>query len=172
MRIVGLSTRRSLVLPLIGLATLAGCAGSKEPTPGNDSSAPPGASASEQPMTVVSLNALIGEWWLTAIGGDDVGRLLPGGTRVPTLRFEADGQLTGHAGVNRLSGRFDPVVAAEGKLTLSPVALTKMAGPPPMMELESRFVRALGQSDAFAITGNELVLSTGGEPTLRFTRAR
>jgi heat shock protein HslJ len=75
------------------------------------------------------------EWWVVSIGGEP---LLDHST--PTIAF-ADGRVAGRATVNRYHG---PYRIVDGGIELGPVAMTLMAGPPDAMELERRFVEALG----------------------------
>ena len=81
----------------------------------------------------------------------------------PTLAV-ADGQVSGFAGVNRLAGR----LAGEGELLFGPLATTRMAGPPPAMELETRYLAALQQATGWRIEDGRLLLQVGGETLATF----
>lgn len=94
-------------------------------------------------------------WTCTAIDGTpvDLGAVPRG---APHLTFGDDGGLSGFAGVNRVMGRWrvdDGVLAIDGPAT------TMMAGPPEVMELEQRFLRALGAGGALRQDGDELAIA-------------
>ena len=83
---------------------------------------------------------------------------LPGGPvrdAPPTLAFAQEGRVHGFAGVNRVAGAY----AVEGDLvTIGPLAMTRMAGPPEQMDQENRFVGALDGPLSFALAGDALTL--------------
>ena len=54
-------------------------------------------------------------------------------------------------------------------LTIGPLAGTMMACEEPKMTVETTYLAALDAADAWAIYGDELVLSSGGDETLRFS---
>lgn len=82
-----------------------------------------------------------------------------------TLQFMDDGRVLVRADCNRGSGRY--TADASGRLTLTPVALTKMGCP--AGSLDTAFVRALGEVQAYRIEGEalRLTLRDGGSMTLR-----
>ena len=57
-------------------------------------------------------------------------------------------------------------------LKFGPLLTTKMAGPPELSELESRFLRALEQVTQWGIEGEELRLFAGNREVARFTSRR
>lgn len=77
---------------------------------------------------------LDGLWRVVEIAGE---RLDP--EAVGEVRLE-DGRVSGRVGVNRFNGSYTVV---GDTIELGPAALTRMAGPPEMMDLENRFHRAL-----------------------------
>jgi putative lipoprotein len=85
--------------------------------------------------------------------------------RKPTLTLEKGGRFASFAGVNRLSGawRRTPPWAQ-----IDPGPMTLMAGPPEAMELERRFVEALGRANRLTIEEGELVLWRGEKELARF----
>ena len=132
---------------IFALATLlvaGGCAG-QAPTAGN----PPQA------------GGIDGEWVLTDVGGIPV----HGGVQAPTLRVDGE-SVSGFAGVNRFSGG----LAAEGPFLFGPLATTRMAGPAPAMELETRYLAMLQQATGWRIEESRLVLSAEGQTIARFSR--
>ncbi len=99
------------------------------------------------------------EWTLTS-GVDDVPD-----DAVPTLMLD-EGVASGSGGCNSFSGGYE----VDGdSLTIGPLAGTMMACEEPKMTVESTYLAALEAADAWAIDGDELVLSSGGDETLRFT---
>jgi len=79
--------------------------------------------------------SLVGRWQVEDIGGAGV---LDGG--VPIVEFGTDGSLVASTGLNRIRGTYE---VAGGALLTSPLATTRMAGPPAVMHQEQRLVAAL-----------------------------
>lgn len=75
--------------------------------------------------------------------------------RPPVLRFDGDGRVSGTTGVNRLTATW---ALADGVLTLGPLAMTRKAGPPARMAVESALVAALDGPLALAPDGGGLRL--------------
>jgi heat shock protein HslJ/uncharacterized protein YecT (DUF1311 family) len=88
-----------------------------------------------------------------------------------TIAFDPSGKIAGNASVNRFSGayRFD----VDGRLEWSRAgfALTKMAGPQPLMAQERAFLESLRRTTQYRVDGQQLVLeSQSGATVLTFTR--
>ena len=83
---------------------------------------------------------------------------------VPTLAFGADGTVSGFAGCNTFTG---PFTTEGGKVTLGPLATTKIACERPASEVESTYLAALAGVSTWSI-GAEGVLFLGGAVPLRF----
>ena len=88
-----------------------------------------------------------------------------------TIAFDPSGKIAGNASVNRFSGtyRFD----VDGRLEWprAGFALTRMAGPQPLMEQERAFLESLRRTTLYRADGQELVLeSRSGATVLTFTR--
>ena len=81
----------------------------------------------------------------------------------PELAFGADGRLTGTTGVNRVMGRYE---VAEGLLTVSDAAATRMAGAPAAMEQEQRLLALFDAPQAFVVAGDRLEVGDGETPAL------
>ena len=79
--------------------------------------------------------ALEGDWQVTQLAGQPV----PDDVTV-TMRFDAEGRVSGKGGCNRYSGTYVP---AGDALTFGPVAMTRMACPGEAMRVEARFSGAL-----------------------------
>lgn len=80
--------------------------------------------------------ALQGAWRVTAIAEAEV----PEGVEV-SMRFDDEGQVSGRGGCNRYSGGYE---LAGDRLTIGPVAMTRMACPDEQMTTETRFGVAVG----------------------------
>jgi len=106
---------------------------------------------------------LAGDWTATELGG----AALPPEVTV-TLSF-ADGRIAGNSGCNRFTGSF--ALTGEG-LSIGPVAATKMACPPPMMETEQAVFAAFSAITAFDIApdGTLLLAAPDGTALLKATK--
>ena len=56
------------------------------------------------------------------------------------IAFKTGGRVTGLSGCNRFNGGY---TESPGKIEVGPLAMTRMACPPPMMEIEASFSRSL-----------------------------
>ena len=142
---------RIVVLGLLGVLVIAGCRS--------------GGAAAEK-----RAKAATGDWVLEWMHGR--GPVTPPESqRTPTITIGADGALKGHTGVNRLSGGVDAEAMNKGEFRSGPVAMTKMAGPPDAMALESEFVGLLSNATRYRVDeGPVLVLSNESGELLRFGR--
>ena len=104
-----------------------------------------------------------GEWELVALDEDTHPRGAAG--RPVTLRLDAeDGRAVGFAGCNRYSAGY---VLEDDRLEFAPPIATRMACAEGM-ELERRFLAALGTVTAYEATETTLVLRGPGGPLARF----
>jgi heat shock protein HslJ len=85
-----------------------------------------------------------------------------------SLRFDAEGGISGRGGVNRLFGSYARLGAG---LSISGVGATRMAGPEEYMELEQRYLAALERVDSFQATAASLRLLEGSVVLVQFERA-
>ena len=85
-----------------------------------------------------------------------------------TATFTAE-QMAGQSGVNRYSGSYR--LSPGDRLTLGPVAGTRMAGPPEAMEAEQAFFRLLEQVQTYRRAADELTLADAGRRPLLTFRA-
>jgi|SoimicmetaTmtHAB_FD_contig_41_9121908_length_936_multi_3_in_0_out_0_2 heat shock protein HslJ len=76
----------------------------------------------------------------------------------PTIAFD-DERVGGSTGVNRFTGAWELL---DGVLVLSPLATTRMAGPPERMELERRFPAVVEGRCAVLLEGDMLTLRSDG----------
>jgi len=129
--------------------------------------------ACESAKESVSASSVYGDWLLTRIGGPGGEDLAAGGGKPPSLHIGEDGRVSGFSGVNRFAGTTELAALREGKLALNtPLAVTRMAGPPAAMDLEKRFLTALEQARSFRIDGDALRLAAvDGKELLAFQRS-
>lgn len=105
---------------------------------------------------------LDGAWVLESLGGvSDLTPADPGVTSTLTLE---DGQVSGSGGVNTFRGTYES--PADGELSFSPLATTRMAGPEAAMVQESAFLKALEETARFELDGDRLVLGNSANDTL------
>jgi heat shock protein HslJ len=104
---------------------------------------------------------LEGDWKLARIGDKEVPK-----TVTATLSVKADGKVSGNTGVNSYSGQ----LAKEKKL-FGPLIMTRRAGPPEAMEVESGLTKGLSDATSFTIKDNLLTIFAGDTPRLIFERA-
>jgi heat shock protein HslJ len=85
-----------------------------------------------------------------------------------TLQFGKDGTLSGSGGVNQYNG---PHEADGAGITIGPVASTKMAGEPALMEQKSAFVKALEAAKAWTVVQGQLELRDADGSAMVFADA-
>lgn len=86
------------------------------------------------------------------------------------LDISADGKVSGSGGCNRITGR---ATIAGGRITFGPVASTKMACAPAVMDQESKFLAALGDVQHWQVDkrrGKLILLDGRNREILLFTR--
>ena len=72
----------------------------------------------------------------------------------PYIEFNDNGRISGFTSINRCSGSMQ--LDDQGRARWSPLASTKMAGPPELMKQESVFLEALPRVQSFSIEGTHL----------------
>ncbi len=106
-----------------------------------------------------------GPWALVELAGRPVS--VTDALRQPSMRFDpAAGRVSGNAGVNRYNGTY----TQEGMvLSFGPAAVTKMAGPPELMSIETEFLALLSRVRNWRMDTSWLVLlGPDGEVLARF----
>jgi heat shock protein HslJ/pimeloyl-ACP methyl ester carboxylesterase len=98
------------------------------------------------------LRAATGSWRLTTVDGEPAPAVT---TNIPTLNIADDGTISGVAGVNRVRASF---TAIDGRLGLTPIAGTKMAGPPEAMALERAVLDRLQSLTDVTVDGDILTI--------------
>lgn len=106
---------------------------------------------------------LMGDWVVTALAG----AALPKGADV-TITFDT-GRVAGLSACNRYSGNYN--LTGEG-LSFGPIAGTRMACPPPLMETEAVVLAAFARVTQFDITPDGSLLLKADETTPLFTATR
>jgi heat shock protein HslJ len=104
---------------------------------------------------------LEGTDWVLA---EFAGHSLP--SRLPSIKFDKGGRVSGNATVNRIMGSF---TKKGSSLKFGPMATTEMAGSPEAMKFESHFVKALSTVDGYALKGGKLVLTHQGKTVAVFS---
>jgi heat shock protein HslJ len=108
------------------------------------------------------VDALLGvDWLLSSMRSGEESTAVAPGAQPPTLRFDSGSEgvaVAGFSGVNRFTGTC--TLLEEGGLRFSPLATTRMAGPPEAMELERSFLAQLQAARSFAVAGARLMILT------------
>lgn len=90
------------------------------------------------------------------------------GDKPITLRFDADGSASGRGGCNSYGGTY---TLAGDALSFSPLAATRMACAPDVMDQEQRYFDALAKVTRYAVADDgALLLETGEGKEVRFRR--
>jgi len=106
--------------------------------------------------------SLIGEWSVEQLDGAP----LVNGSTV-TMRFDAEGRVTGKAGCNRYGASF----TFEGnRVALSSAMSTRMACPPALMRQEARFLEIFAGEAHWAIDRGGLTITAGNGAIVRAKR--
>lgn len=105
-------------------------------------------------------------WKLDSYRDDGALQQLPADAEV-TLTFQ-DGAAGGKSGCNRYRST---MTIGDDSLVFGPAMGTKMACPPPLMEIEDKYLHALEAVSTWRISGDTLELRDGsGQVTLTFSR--
>lgn len=85
-----------------------------------------------------------------------------------TLDFRDNSQVSGSTACNRFMGQ---ATISSDRLAFGPLATTRRACPPALMDQEQRFLQALAATQRFTLEGPYLrFLDAGGRPLVTFTR--
>jgi heat shock protein HslJ len=114
----------------------------------------------------IDSSELDGAWVLESLGG--VSALTPADANVTSTLTLEDGQASGAGGVNTFRGTYES--PADGELSFSPLASTRMAGPEAAMTQEAAFLKALEETERFELDGDRLVLGNAANDTLAVLR--
>lgn len=159
---------RSSLMAVVSVTLVTSCGGGSV----DPEQAAKAAQADDAPTSVVKISLteddsaasrLIGSWTLVALDGGPV----PEVGKTPRLEFFDDGSVAGVSGVNSFRTESEIV---DDRISFGLMAMTKMAGPPEAMELESTFMTLLGSVSTFGIEGDTLRLWDGDNEALTFDR--
>ena len=104
-------------------------------------------------------------WKLLELDGKSIGMTSTQEREARLTLSSVDARVTAFAGCNRLSGAY---VQDGSGLRFTQMAGTRMACAAPLMELERRFLLALGAATAFRIEGEQMILLGGSQVLARF----
>lgn len=122
------------------------------------------------------LAALAGDWKLIEIDGRPISEMAPLDMlrREPVLTIKPDGSAGGFSGVNTFGSELRAEALRTSRFSLGPIAMTRMAGPPELMSIESKLTLALSEPRRFSLRGNVLTLMPAegrADPMVAFRRA-
>ncbi len=108
---------------------------------------------------------LLGNQWLV----EDIGGRGVIDNAQTKVEFSADGTVSGSTGLNRFTGK---ATIAGKALSFGPLATTRRAGPPALMDQERRFLEAMGSVASYEVTKPGIIqfLDTRGQAVLRLSR--
>ena len=87
-----------------------------------------------------------------------------------TLEFRDSARVAGRGSCNQFSG---PVTVRDSTISFGPLAATRMACAPAVMDQESRYFKGLADAERYAVQGPALLIfAKGMAKPLRFTRDR
>jgi len=122
-----------------------------------------GCSAGDTTVDTAALQA--NEWSLTGTSVSSADIAAVG----ITLKFDAK-QFSGFSGVNQYGGTY--TAKADGGIEFGPAAGTLMAGPEPLMKVETAYLKLIEGCDSYKIENGTLTLMTADTDTLIFEVAK
>jgi heat shock protein HslJ len=118
----------------------------------------------------MSIGSLTGDdWRLVRWKADGKPVALADGAQI-TLAVAPDGGVSGNASVNRYLGKMTLTDAGKVSWGGPGFATTRMAGPPPLMDQEQRYLAALAKVDHAWLEGRKLTLTGGQAVVLDYER--
>jgi heat shock protein HslJ len=109
-------------------------------------------------------------WQLVDVGGNEAVPA-PAEDRAAYLRLNAkDKRATGYSGVNQFNGSYE---LNRKSLTFGPAAMTRRAGPEPLMKQEDAFTQAMINTSSWRAAGDDRIelLDAAGKPLASFKKA-
>jgi heat shock protein HslJ/phosphoserine phosphatase len=121
-------------------------------------------SQADQAAPVSAAKQIVGNWLAEDIAGRGVVD-----NAQSTLEVKADGSVGGNTAVNRYGGT---AKIGDQKIEFGPLAMTRRAGPPALMDQETKFTDALSRALGFRIGENGLLylMDATGRELVRFSR--
>lgn len=118
--------------------------------------------AESPPVSLPPEDLLEGTWLAKEIGGEAVG------AGQPTLHFTSDGRANGSGGCNSFTG---PVSIDGDAMTFGPLASTRKACLPALLDQEQKFFIALAGVRSFHLDGEQLTLrDSAARPLVQLAR--
>ena len=154
----------TMLFMVIGIPTLLACVGHQ--TGGT------GTNAEDRQITSRHIKDIAGiEWHLQRMKTDNHTASLIKNTK-NTFKCDENGKVAGMATINRYFGSFS--LGEDGKLIWSKAfGMTRMAGPPELMEQEAEFMKALPLTSRIYFKKGKLVLtSTNRSTVLEFDKIK
>jgi heat shock protein HslJ len=106
--------------------------------------------------------SLQGSWQITSyLGASELTTPVEG--TAPSIAIEGE-RMSGTTGLNRIGGHFN------GSFPLDPLAVTRMSGPPDLMEQENAILGLLQTVDGYRLEDDELSLERSGETVIELNR--
>ena len=148
---------------VFGISTLLACAGTQSKGSGAETDA-----GQITPQRIKDIAGI--EWHLKKMIMDNKTIPLMGDTKT-TFSCDEDGKVAGVASLNRYFGNF--TIKEDGKIIWSQAfGMTRMAGPPDLMEQETKFMQALPQTSRMYLKVSQLILASKDKSTvLEFQKA-
>jgi heat shock protein HslJ len=115
-------------------------------------------------------------WQLAEIDGVPAAPAVPDAPAASFRLDSADKHVTGNTGLNDFNGAYalsgNGYQLSGNALTFSPAAMTRKAGPEPLMRQDAAFSAALSKTASWRFYGLNTIdlLDAGGMPLARFTR--
>ena len=147
---------------VIGISMLLACAGTQTGGPGTKNDA-----VLITPQRIDDISGI--EWHLTKMKMADKSISLIENSKT-TFSCDEDGKVAGVASINRYFGNFN--LKENGDIVWNKAfGMTRMAGPPELMEQEAAFMHALPQTARLYLKASKLILISKDESTtLEFTK--
>lgn len=148
---------------VIGISTLLACAGTQSGGTGTKTNA-----MQITPQRIKDITGV--EWHLKKLIADNKSIPLIEDTK-NSFSCDEDGKVAGVASINRYFGNF--TLKEDGEIFWSKAfGMTRMAGPPELMEQEAKFMQALSQTSHIYLKGSQLILASKDKSTrLEFQKA-
>ena len=157
--------KRLLLLTIVGLFVATACSDDDDASVATDPGDP--GAGSVEPGPDDGASAIDGSWTLVMLVEEgDMAIPLPAGA---TIDLRIDGtEVDGTAACNSFGGSAE--IGDDGSFSASDLFQTEMAcDPPELMEMESRYLAALGRATSWMIEGDQLTLA-GPDAVLTFDR--
>ena len=148
---------------VIGISTLLACAGTQSGGTGTKTNA-----MQITPQRIKDITGV--EWHLKKLITDNKSIPLIEDTK-NSFSCDENGKVAGVASINRYFGNF--TLKEDGEIFWSKAfGMTRMAGPPELMEQETKFMQALPQTSRIYLKGSQLILASKDKSTrLEFQKA-